>query len=66
MSSPWSERDHAGLARELGGLRGADEPTALARLTELVGVVFRLRDEGVAVPTRGELTPNPRTAAEKW
>lgn len=46
MSSPWSERDHAGLARELGGLRGADEPAALARLTELVGVVFRLRDEG--------------------
>ena len=44
-ATPWPERDHASLARELGAERAAREQAALTRVAELVGVVFRLRDE---------------------
>lgn len=44
MSAPWAEQDHQALARALGAARARRETQALARLTELLGVVFRLRD----------------------
>jgi len=46
VNTPWPDRDHAGLAREQGAARAREEGRALARLTELLGVVYRLRDEG--------------------
>lgn len=45
MTSPWTERDHAAMARQLGAARSADERDAAARLLELLGVVYRLRDD---------------------
>lgn len=42
----WLERDHAATAREVGAARADTEAAAVARLTELLGVVYRLRDEG--------------------
>lgn len=42
--APWPERDHAALAVELGATRAAGEGEVVARLTELLGVVWRLRD----------------------
>ncbi|MCB9898824.1 MAG: nucleoside triphosphate pyrophosphohydrolase [Planctomycetes bacterium] len=42
---PWDGRDHASLARELGAARAASEAHAVERLSELLGVVFRLRDD---------------------
>ena len=44
MQQPWESRDHAALAAETGAARAADAGPALARLAELVGVVYRLRD----------------------
>ena len=41
----WTARDHAAMAREIGAARAVAEARALERLTELVGVVYRLRDE---------------------
>jgi len=41
----WTDVDHAALARRLGARRVEGEAEALARLAELVGVVFRLRDD---------------------
>jgi len=43
MSEP-AAPDFAAIARAEGGARSASEREALARLTELVGVVYRLRD----------------------
>ncbi|GJM21002.1 MAG: hypothetical protein DHS20C15_09170 [Planctomycetota bacterium] len=43
-AAEWLSRDHAAAARTLGAQRAASEVDALARLSELVGVVFRLRD----------------------
>lgn len=47
-SQPTSESasvpDFAAVAREQGAARAAGESAALARLTELVGIVYRLRD----------------------
>jgi len=37
-------RDPAAIAREQGAARAASEPQALARLAELLGIVYRLRD----------------------
>lgn len=46
MTTPlWTERDHAAMARQLGAARSADERDAAARLLELMGVVYRLRDD---------------------
>jgi MazG family protein len=42
---PWDERDHRQLARSEGAARSAREVTAVQRLAELVGVVYRLRDD---------------------
>ena len=42
---PWDAVDHAALARSLGVQRAARESAAVAALAELLGVVFRLRDE---------------------
>jgi len=44
MSATPSPPDHAKLARDEGGARARGETETLARLTELVGVVYRLRD----------------------
>lgn len=44
MTATPSSADHARLARAEGGARARDETEPLARLTELVGVVYRLRD----------------------
>ena len=46
MTAPddWAAADHEELARRLGSERAAAEEAAVARLAELVGVVFRLRD----------------------
>lgn len=41
---PWPEQDHAALAAELGAARAAAEGRDVARLAELLGVVWRLRD----------------------
>jgi MazG family protein len=44
LATPWSDRDHAALAAELGATRASGESRAVTRLTELLGVVWRLRD----------------------
>lgn len=44
MSQAWFALDHSAMARTLGAERAATEAVAMQRLTELVGVVFRLRD----------------------
>jgi len=43
-TTPWPEQDHAALAAELGASRAATEGHDIARLSELLGVVWRLRD----------------------
>jgi MazG family protein len=45
MSAQPPAPDFAALARRLGGARAAREAAAVARLAELVGVVYRLRDK---------------------
>ncbi len=45
MTTPWTSRDHAAMAQELGAQRSAAETTAAARLIELLGVIYRLRDD---------------------
>ncbi|MFT7463150.1 MAG: XTP/dITP diphosphohydrolase, partial [Pseudohongiellaceae bacterium] len=42
----WDAEDHRALAEQLGAERSASESEAMQRLSELVGVVFRLRDTG--------------------
>ncbi len=41
----WARVDHAELARRMGSERSRDETEARTRLAELVGILWRLRDE---------------------
>jgi MazG family protein len=45
MTDDWFDRDHGAMARQEGAARAASEGEAMARLAEILGVVFRLRDE---------------------
>lgn len=44
-AAAWAARDHGALAASLGAARSATEAQGVQHLAELVGVVFRLRDE---------------------
>jgi MazG family protein len=45
MTDDWFDRDHGAMARQEGAARAVSEGEAMARLAEILGVVFRLRDE---------------------
>jgi len=44
-AAAWAARDHGALAADLGAARSVSEARGVQRLAELVGVVFRLRDD---------------------
>lgn len=44
-AAAWAARDHRALAASLGAARSATEAQGVQHLAELVGVVFRLRDD---------------------